>query len=212
MLGRCHQVLSHHHVYRFSFSHNFLTSKQHIIRSRTPIACDKFLMPDSPSGKAQGCNMSKMTSGRGDDICIDNGQGMHAATTTTTPNLHKRKRDPKATATFAASKPPYKKRRGRPPKNLNKTQQVAIAVVIEVGEVGAGRNGAGEDGTGDTGADTETINTELKIAESEPTNYPSRTSTDRTSNAKTNYNRASRDGSKWATSKLLGHHISVRAD
>ena len=87
-----------------------------------------FLMPDSPSGEAQGCTTSKKKSGRGEDTFIDKGQGMQAPTTTKTLKLQKRKSEPKATATIsatptlAAPKPPHKKRRGRPLKNLNKTQ------------------------------------------------------------------------------------------
>ena len=62
----------------------------------------------------------------------------------------------------------------------------------------AGGNGAGEDGAGDIGAedidtkDAETINAELKDAEPGQTNYLSGASTDWTSNAETNYDRASR--------------------
>ena len=110
------------------------------------------------------------------------------------------------------------KRRGRPRKNVKKTEQRMKAVLIkceqpkksfnqtkqdgggnsEAGEVGAGVNGAGEDGTADVGAedigteDAEIINAELMDAEPGQTNNLSGSLTAWTSNAKTNSERASR--------------------
>ena len=98
-----------------------------------------FLMPENPSGEAQGCTTSKKKSGRCEDILIDNGQRLQAPTTTKTPKLRKRRSEPKTTATIsatptlAATKPPHKERRGRPPKNLHKTQQVVEAVETKRG-------------------------------------------------------------------------------
>ncbi len=85
----------------------------------------------------------------------------------------------------------------------------------EAGEVGAGGNGTGDIRAEDIGTkDAETINAELKDAEPGQTNYLSETSTDWTSNAETNYDRASRaahdNRTKWATSELLERYVSVR--
>ena len=97
------------------------------------------LIPNSPSGEAQGWFTSKKKSGRGEDTFINNGQGMQAPTATKTPNLRKRKSEPEAVATSsatlisAAPNPPHKKRRGRPRKNLNTTEEVVGAVAKKRG-------------------------------------------------------------------------------